>query len=517
MKKIYYPLVVLALCLLVVSCSDKLDIDQHGVLNYDTYYQTDQEVESGITAVYMTMRNTNYDGNLNMLTDDYYTGGMLGGSDHATNIRRLNEFTFSASEEAIEDMFKGYYTVIFKSNILINHLDPEKSMAAARAVAEAKVFRAWAYFQLTTLWGTPPIVDHELTQEEYDQPNATPEALWSFIEKDLTEAINSGVLSEKSGVNDKNVWRLTKQFAQALLGKAYLWQNKYAEAAQQFDAVVASGKYDLFNGAYGDLWTRAYKYNCESMFETNRVPDAANVWDNFNFWTLTNWCFSCMNFDETKIPMVGSGEGLITPTHDLYDAFVKEEGKDGYRLNQSLRTYAQIESQFGITVRTPFINDGLFGWKNRLLKADQGVPSIYYYSADHIWMRYAEVLLCGAEAHLMAEGEGSQKALEYINKVRERAKVEPLTKVTLNDLKQEKRLEFCGEGLRFQDLLRWGDAAKVLANNGKEYPVLQENGTVVYKSTNNAEYGFKAGKHEHLPFPFAEINLNHNLKQNPNY
>lgn len=517
MKKIYYPLVALGLCLSVASCSDKLDIDQHGVLNYDTYYQTDKEIESGITAVYMTMRNSNKNNDLDLLTDDYYTGGMLGGSDHASSIRRLNEFTFDASEGEIEGWFKQYYTLIFKSNIIINHVDPQKSLEAARAVAEGKVFRAYSYFMLTTLWGNPPIVDHELAQDEYDQPNASTEDLYAFMEKDLTEAINSGALSEKSSVNDKDVWRLTKQFAQAMLGKVYLWENKYTEAAQQFDAIVASGKYDLFDGPYGDLWTRKYKYNCESMFETNRVPDAANVWDNFNFWTLTSWCFQCLNFNPSTNPLVDSGEGLITPTRDLYNAFVKEEGKDGYRLNQTLRTYEQIESQFGMTVKTPFINDGLFQWKHRLLKEDQGVQSNYYYSADHIWMRYAEVLLCGAEAHLMAEGEGSAKALEYINKVRTRAKVQPLTKVTLDDIKLEKRLELCGEGLRYQDLLRWGDAAKVLANNGKEYPVLQENGTVVYKSTNNTEYGFKAGKHEYLPYPLTEMNLNHNLKQNPNY
>jgi hypothetical protein len=130
-------------------------------------------------------------------------------------------------------------------------------------------------------------------------------------------------------------------------------------------------------------------------------------------------------------------------------------------------------------------------------------------------MRYAEVLLCGAEASL-ASGD-SDKALDYINQIRARAQLAPLASVTLNDIKREKRLELCGEGQRFQDLLRWGDAAEKLANNGKRYPLLQPNGAIIYTTTGNTNYGFKAGKHNRLPYPATETRLNSAITQNDGY
>jgi hypothetical protein len=96
-----------------------------------------------------------------------------------------------------------------------------------------------------------------------------------------------------------------------------------------------------------------------------------------------------------------------------------------------------------------------------------------------------------------------------------------LSSVTLNDIKKEKRLELCIEQVRFQDLVRWGDAATVLANQGKQVPVfsgLNSDGSynVTYPYSNE-KYGFKAGKHELLPFPEHEMGVNKNLVQNPGW
>lgn len=83
-------------------------------------------------------------------------------------------------------------------------------------------------------------------------------------------------------------------------------------------------------------------------------------------------------------------------------------------------------------------------------------------------MRYAEVLLLAAEAHVM--GGSQESALAYINEVRDRARLAPLSAVTLDDVKKEKRLELCMEGVRFQDLVRWGDAEALMGEQGKEIP-----------------------------------------------
>ena len=84
----------------------------------------------------------------------------------------------------------------------------------------------------------------------------------------------------------------------------------------------------------------------------------------------------------------------------------------------------------------------MFNWKNRALKEDCIMDAEYFQGFQYInlrVMRYAEVLLLAAEAHI--KGGSAAKAVEYVNIIRERARLTPLGSVTLEDIKNEKRLE----------------------------------------------------------------------------
>ena len=124
-------------------------------------------------------------------------------------------------------------------------------------------------------------------------------------------------------------------------------------------------------------------------------------------------------------------------------------------------------------------------------------------------MRYAEVLLLAAEAQLQAGNQA--KALDYINQIRTRAKETPLTSVSLNDIKTEKRLELCLECVRYQDLVRWGDAKSAMGNQGKDVPAFTTSG--IQWNWQNTVYGFQ-DKHYLLPIPLKELELNPNMVQN---
>ena len=128
--------------------------------------------------------------------------------------------------------------------------------------------------------------------------------------------------------------------------------------------------------------------------------------------------------------------------------------------------------------------------------------------------RYADVLLMAAEALNRKSAPDDAQSLAYVNQVRERAEMPPLTSSgaqLFEDIKQERRFELAFEFSRYQDLIRWGDAAEVLKDRGKRVP----NGDGTYLEFPNA--GFKAGRHELLPFPYTEMNVNPNLRQNPGY
>ncbi|MGM9753134.1 MAG: RagB/SusD family nutrient uptake outer membrane protein [Candidatus Cryptobacteroides sp.] len=519
--KAKYILIAASCLLCLASCEKMLDIPQKGVLNYDTFYQTDEEAENALMACYLQLRGLEYNYVLgkNMLTDDFWAGGADRGDN--AELEQLNEFTFGTDQSMLQGMFTSYYEIIYTANVVLGHVSDD-SPIKSRARAEAKVFRAWSYFELISMWGNPPLVDHELDPSEYSCPNGSTEALWAFVENDLKEAIESGCLTQKSSQDEKS-WRITKQFAQAMLGKAYLWQGKYKEAAAEFDNVVESKLYRLWEN-YEDLLTVRGKQNPESIFESIRVDDSNNAFD--NVFTLTavmiHYRTDRMTLNAAD-GLADTGWGFLNPTLDLYNDFVAVEGADGYRLKASLKTVDQMaERGHVLNVGSTCINEGVFMWKWRVL-AEQytqyggGFPSFFFNVNNPRWMRYAEVLLCGAEAHLMA---GNQtKADEYMNLIRNRAQAPQKSGYTLEEIKREKRIELCGESLRFQDLVRWGDAAGRLADNGEKSPVLGSNRQVSYIRYNGEDpsrYGFK-DKHNKLPYPGVEIRLNKKIQQNPGW
>lgn len=517
MKKIISIFAISALVL--TGCNKLLDIPQHGAQGFEGYYSTDAEAETAINAAYLQLRgnSTNVFMGKNLQSDDVWAGG--GGRNDNADLEQLNEFSFNTDQSYIQGMFEGYYGVIYKCNVVLGHCTLD-TPTMKRVCAEARVIRAMQYFDLITLWGNPPLVDHELDPSEYSMPNGSTEDLWNLVNTDLKTAIESGCLPEKSNVNDKQ-WKVTKQFAQALYGKALLWQEDYAGAAAQLNAVIDSKLYDLYP-VFEDIYLYSNKMSCESLFESIRITNPSNAFENFDFTHLfLHWRterFSMTDEMNTRFVTMQTGYGFLSPRKALYEAFVAEEGKAGYRLNSTLKTLDQF-ADMGMKLTASLIGEGTFQWKRRVEAA--GVdPSSYSFSMedDFIWMRYAEVLLLAAEANLKA-GNAS-KAAECLNAVRTRAQLPAKASVTMDDIKTEKRLELCYDMCRYQDLLRWGDAEKYLANQGENYPELQPNGNVVYKPLydgDKSKYGWKKGKNELLPYPGLEIRLNSNIKQNPGW
>ena len=509
--------------LVTVSCDKMLDIPQHGTESFESFYKTDAEADQAITSCYVGIADIyfNYYTLKNMLSDDFWVGG--GGRADNADIEKLNEFTFNADNDYVKNAFESYYGVIYGANVLLGHV-PDETPIQKRARAEAKVFRAFAYIDLITLWGTPPLVDHELTPSEYQQSNGNPVELWNLVETDLTEAITSGALREKSSVNDNSSYRITKQFAQALLGKAYIFQEKWQEAAQALDQVITSGKYDLYPD-FENVLQYSTNNNCESLFEFNYVNDINNPGTNLSiFFMMAGWRTDYL----TIAPNTPLAEQLVSGQwgyysafqKDLYDVFVAEEGVNGYRLNATMKTYEQVQALGGSISpgQAMYGYEGYFMWKNR---TDPKEVTGYVWGflmcsqKNFRLMRYAEVLLLAAEAHLKAGNTG--KALEYVNKIRSRAQLPDRGSVNMEQIQLEKRLELCAESVRFQDMLRWGIAAEKLKDQGRSQPWLQSNGTVQwieYNPGNTA--GFKA-RNVLLPFPQVEITLNRNIVQNTDW
>ena len=516
-KNIIYIALLAVASLGFSSCDSELDIEKHGNLgSMDDFYTTDENTMQATASLYTEMRGMyfNWFFTKNLLADDVWCGGGSRGDN--AEMEKLNEYTFGTDCGMIQSLYSSLYGVIYKANLIIDKTQGE-SAVMKRAIAEAKVFRAWAHFELVTLWGTAPVVDHLLTPDEYRQANSEPATLWALIESDLNDAINSGMLPSKSNANDQETGiRATKELAQAFLGKAYLFQGKNSEAAAMLDNVISSNKYALFTGGYDLQFHAAYNNNCESLFELQKRYDTEQMWNQMDMiFIMQGWRTSVLNYSGQAANELAQGMyGFMNPRKSLYDAFVAWEGANGYRLNKSVLTYDQV-SNYGVTLQTGqylYGSEGYFMWKNQAFKEDCVSDMSFFQAAQYTdlkVMRYAEVLLLAAEANLNA-GK-TDKALDYINQVRTRAQEAPLTTVTLSDIKTEKRLELCNECVRFQDLVRWGDAESAMKEQGKEVPAYTTNGAEwLYKNQN---YGFKS-KHKLLPIPLKEIELNPNMTQN---
>lgn len=517
--KLKYILLSALMSVFAIGCEGYLDIPKHGNMgSQDDFYKTDEQAIEALASLYGTWDGiyANWFYLKNLLSDDAWTGG--GNRGDNTSMEQLNEYTFSTDNTVVKDFYQGMYTLIYKANLIIEKVAPDTPVKA-RAVAEAKFFRAWAYFDLVTLYGPVPKVDHLLSPGEYRKGNTEVAELWAFIEQDLGEAIDSETLPSKSDANDAATgMRVTREVAQSMLGKAYLFQAKYAEAATILDKVIESKKYELFKGEYGMLLHSANNNSCEAMLEIQKRNDPeqmgwAHYENNTMFYLMYGWRSDRIDMGALAAVIENGTWGFFNPRKSLYDAFVEREGASGYRLNSTMRTAAQME-ELGVKVlagQNLTGHEGYFIWKTRLLREDNVSPGTqpWFVWTNYRVMRYAEVLLLAAEAHV--QGGDQSKALAYINEIRNRARLTPLGSVTLDDVKKEKRLELCLEGVRFQDLVRWGDAETVLAEQGKQVPAFT--GSTTEFRWSNKTYGFKA-KHKLLPIPRKEMELNTNMKQN---
>ena len=245
-KSIKIFTVFAAICLLVPACSTKrLDIPQQGVQSEDNSYITDSDCMAAVTAVYHAWRASwsgcgytigpcyaNMFWMLNLMADDMTSA--------ATSESEFANSTVTAANNWVEANYNGLYSVIYYANIILDKFKPESDVKA-RCIAEAKFFRALSYYELITLWGAVPKVDHVLSPEEYNIGKTDISELWAFVEKDLNEAIDSGKLPSKSNIDDKETGtRITKEAALAVLGKVYLTEEKFTEAKTALDKGLAN-------------------------------------------------------------------------------------------------------------------------------------------------------------------------------------------------------------------------------------------------------------------------------------
>lgn len=582
---------------LTTSCEDQLDIEQKGVILPENFYQTDADAEAALVAAYegfmCNVVGRNHDGGgsgiytpykiiTNMCGDDVlYASGNYG--DHEFS-GMLNEFRYDAEAEVPKFMYTGLYHSVYTCNLVTDHFQKAADTPVKkRCVAEARVLRAFDYFLLANLWDNPPFVDHTL--ERTDLPyncNKDPEhpmdhkQLIEWVAKECEEA--AADLDERKGTDDKDgAVKVTKGFAWALAGKAYLFAAEYDKAKTALKKVIDSGNYALVPGdRYMDNFHIEGDGNEEKVFEINFEYNAGKgSWDGMiqrSSWMESNaWNWRSGSFVQSPQRVYSGidGWGGLGVPQWFGDEFHDNDG-DSYRFKATLKhiddavykmEYADpalnamsVEEKMkskkvGINDPVQGLYDNSFwlAFKQVMRKADTeggkyGDGNIRL--NNYVVMRYAEVLLNYAEACLQTGDQDEAK--RYINMIQERAGSRTISQtVDMDVLKKEKSYELWLEGCRWFDVMRWKDTKAIerLKNVGSDCPhlfdklfrapkaddrkVTWEHGTEANSrfytvSTSAAKdagfnVGFKKGKHEFFPYPQTVMDKNPNLEQNPGW
>lgn len=375
-----------------------------------------------------------------------------------------------------------HYVLIGQANTALQYADSLNLTDPPSIVniAEARFFRAFAYFDLVRAFGEVPLVTWRIyNPSDAKNPKSTVGQIYAQIDEDLQYAVaNLPQNWENAAGTSRFPGRLTNGAAKALHAKTYLYRQDWTAALNLCEQVINSGEYTLVNDFY-TVFTEAGENSRESIFEIQAYV-GPNQTDNYYSWyAIAQGIRGAGEWD--------LGWGWNTPTQALVDAF------------------APNDPRRDATILFSGQSDGIYG---KVLPAFPGIPRRYWNkkvypepsmqtftgSRQGGWVnqrviRFADVLLMAAEAANEIGGVANQQlAVDYVERVRNRArgtnaaalpKIEFANQAQMRTaIQNERRYELALEGERFYDLVRWGLAQSVLGASGYQnrhryYPIPQ--------------------------------------------
>ena len=562
MKRITTIFIIFALSLGLVSCNqDLLEIPQKGVTTIENFYQTDEDAESALTAMYANyaaamMTTVGAPGNFipwyalfNLCGDDFRSAGkQYGASDF---YGELNEFRYDSQNTVVEPTYSRYYSMIYYANLVIDHFKDGSSATMKRCVAEARTLRAYCHMMLAIGWGAAPLADHVLGANE-NLPNyeGGQKGLLEWAAKEAEEAATN--LDERKSTADKDgAVKFTKGVAWTIAGKAYLFAGNYAKSRENLKKVIDSGKYALVpTERWSENFHASGDGNEEKILDVNFAYTSARTNNQLSLrskWQqLNSWCWRTdrlASFPSWIGIAVGWGCGAIP--YEFAQAFLENDGDSPRRKatfltpdeflydmewyagsNDLSQAEKEKDPKRGISN-----TDGLYGndiymcLKNMPLKEDVTNNSRTFGYCNQLVFRYAEVLLMYAEVAAV-DGDSDGLGLKCLQDIQKRAGAPVSDALTLDAVKKEKGFEMWLECCRWPDQVRWGDTEK-LKKHGDKIPSLKDayftDGEpthrlyVTYSYPNGQGYSKFEEKHKLFPYPYSAMQTNPNLVQNPGW
>ncbi|TXB70159.1 RagB/SusD family nutrient uptake outer membrane protein [Phaeodactylibacter luteus] len=491
MKKIIAIRILPVLILLLAGTACEKDfIDRAPLYSIDSenYFNAEDDYYNALIAAYDLLQATY----VNVMLGEIASDNTLCGGESATDVigfQQIDDMVHTPVNSNLRDIWNWMFAGVNRASYILEFADKTDFPGKTQILAEARFLRAYYHFELVKWFGPIPLKGDARFEvgDEASLPRAPVEEVYAAIEADLGYAVEN--LSE----NAPQVGRASANAARALLGKVYLYQERFSEAATILENLINTGQYQLADDFAG-IWEMSGENGAESVFEV-QYSDAEGAG------------FGCLQCSEGNVavgfngirnysgPEYDGGFSFNVPVEEAYNAY--EVGDS--RQDASILDIEAWAEETGATYGVGYEHTGYYNRKYIARKGDSNIGDQNLTNPNNYRaIRYADVLLMAAEA--LNRGQISdERARQYLNQVRRRAFGDmdhdisasgaALTDFILN----ERRLELMGEGHRFFDLVRTGRAAGAIP-------------------------GFVPGKHELFPVPFEEIQFsNGNWQQNPNY
>lgn len=458
-------------------------------IDSENYFNSEDDYYKALVGAYDLLQATYQ----NVIVGEIASDNTLCGGESPTDVigwQQIDDMIHTPVNSNLHEIWSLMFAGVQRCNYFMEFKDKIDFEGREQMIGEVRFLRAYYHFELVKWFGGIPLkVDERFKLgDETSIPRSSPEAVYAQIEADLIAA------AEVLPVTPAQAGRVTKYAALSLLGKAYLYQEKFTEASETLETVINEGPYYLSDN-YNSIFEFEGENGPESVFEV-QYTDREGAG------------FGCLQCSEGNVavgfsgvrsydgPLFSSGFSFNVPTAEAASIYAPGD----HRLGVTILDIVAWADTAGASYSTGNEHTGYFNRKYipRKRSADAQNDLNLTNPNNYRAIRYSDVLLMAAEAFNRG-GISDVKAQEYLNQVRRRAFLDEFHDITYtgNDLTEaiyhERRLELLGEGHRFFDLVRTGKAAGVID-------------------------GFTAGKNEVFPIPLEEIEFSAgNWSQNPNY
>lgn len=578
MKQLIKSISVIALsAALLAGCENFLDTQSYTERNTGNFPASEADALQLVTGIYNALNSSIYEPSASnwmtaMMSSDECFGG--GGSDDYDQ-QAFDHFLYS-DPNVHSALWEAYYQGITRANLAIANLDKVSDETLRnQLLGEAYFLRSYFLFELSLLFNEIPLVNFipESVEEAAEYPAQQPyNMVYATIAAGIKKAIEI-MPDTKWNQCVSGLRHVTKWDAEGILARVYLFYTGFY-SDMKGTTITTLPLIDLETGELTDEtidkdYVIKKLEDCITNSGHSLVSDFRLQWPYMNSATKKDYAYAqsvdgtwitddvnpeemfsvcctnlasssrfCNKFDqylgvrkrsnfETNAFPFGRGYGWAPVNSYVWDQWEKEEPGD-------LRKAASIWNVDDEAIAYTWGNDQQMEetgfWQKKYQCWGAMVDGVFFYEFSSVpeyggtgtdlgrghapqnlqLLRFADVLLMHSELTETVTG---------INQVRARAKLAPIGGYTTEALRMERKHELAFEGLRWNDMRRYGKAYCIEAlktqlgvpiKNAAKETVMKDQGAG-YVARYEATYGFR-------PFPQSEVSLAAGaLTQNPGW